>query len=228
MVKKSIDILQEAEEILQKNDLAERHSFFQLKCFNIHKEPNTQGKLWQCLREMTVRSKNIRALELEIEETNDNIELLKIHLEMIHIKCKEISEENIELKNLKYREKQININKIRRKIYSTEESLKELKNRIKYQQEELKFFIQEFNSLEKIEKVKSIDDINAQKEYWENKLYQDVKLRSLLGYPIDIELAKCILSITDDSKLKNNFIKQLENVQNKITHQITCEGVDGR
>ena len=71
------EIYLEAEELL-KNEVVDRHSFFQLKYFVVGKEPTMQAKMWRCLTELKTRKEAIDIINLEIEETKDTIELLNI------------------------------------------------------------------------------------------------------------------------------------------------------
>ena len=52
---------------LLKNEVVQRHSYFQLKYFLIGKEPTNQAKMWQCLRELKTRRQSLKAISLEIE-----------------------------------------------------------------------------------------------------------------------------------------------------------------
>ena len=71
------NLREEIKELL-KNEVAQRHSYFQLKYFLIGKEPTYQSKMWQCLRELKTRYDSLEAIDLEREEVKDKIELLDI------------------------------------------------------------------------------------------------------------------------------------------------------
>ena len=152
--------LQDKIQNLMKNDVVERHSYFQLKYFVIGKEPTTQAKLWRCIRELESRNKSLQAIELEIGDTNDDIELL-------HIEIKDLLGNQFKQDENK---KQILTRKNERKTKALVEKLKDLKNKKRYIEEEASFFVQAFESLEKIEKIKPFDDLDAQTEYWNKKL----------------------------------------------------------
>ena len=38
-----------------KNEIVDRHSYFQLKNFLVGKEPTLQSNLWRCVREIKIR-----------------------------------------------------------------------------------------------------------------------------------------------------------------------------
>ena len=45
------------------------------------KEPTVQAKLWQCLRELEARRDTLEAIELELAESKDRLELIDIQME---------------------------------------------------------------------------------------------------------------------------------------------------
>ena len=85
------NILTQMNEILN-YEMAERHSYFQMKYFIVNKEPTTQSKMWQCLREIKSRYESLQALDLEVDESKDNLELIDINInKMIAIYDKKVS-----------------------------------------------------------------------------------------------------------------------------------------
>lgn len=96
-----------------KNKVIERHSYFQMKYFIIHKEPTTQAKLWQCLREIKSRFEAIEAATFETEDGKDNLELINIKIDKL-IKKIEKHEENEEITK---RELEINLRKLGRRKF---------------------------------------------------------------------------------------------------------------
>ena len=65
-----MSILKDMDELL-KNDVVDRHSFFQLRHFLIDSEPTTQGRMWQALRELKTRREALTGITTEIEEQKD-------------------------------------------------------------------------------------------------------------------------------------------------------------
>ena len=81
-MQKTNELMVEMKEIL-KNEIAERHSYFQMKYFIINKEPTIQSKMWQCLREIKTRHESLESIMLEIDEGKDNLELIDINIDKI-------------------------------------------------------------------------------------------------------------------------------------------------
>jgi hypothetical protein len=188
---------------LMKNDAVGRHSYFQLKYFVIGKEPTTQAKLWRCIRELESRNKSLQAIELEIEDAKDDIELL-------HIDINKTSPFGVDVGE---KQKKILIRKNERKTKALVEKLNDLKNKKRYIEEEATFFVQAFESLEKIEKIKPFDDLDAQTEYWNEKLKQELNLNMILRQPFDTELTKTILALDNKMPVKQTMCNVLETLR---------------
>lgn len=198
-------LCQEMQEIL-KNNVVDRHSYFQLKYFVIGKEPTTQSKMWQCLRELKTRSESLEAIDMEIEEGKDNLELININVEKMKQKEQTI-------------EQQIRLRKLNRRKVLSENNLKKLEEKKIFLQEESKFFLEAFKSLEKNEKLKPFDDLDSQKEYWGEKLLQKINLKILMQVPIDTELMETVLALPDDIPIKISSLKSLN-----LKHKKLLEG----
>lgn len=190
-------------ERITKNESKERHSYFQLQYFLIGKEPTVQAKMWRCIRELKTRKESMEALNLEIEDANDDLELLDIEDTSFGI----TADENV----LKISERK----KTRRKI-GLQHRLTSLQNRLKSLEEESAFIVKAFQSLEKVEKLKPYDDLQSQKEYWNEKLSQDFNLRTLFGMPLDLELIKTILALNSDAPIKIDALNIMDSIQQKI------------
>lgn len=187
------------------NEVCERHSLFQLQCFVLAKEPTIQGKLQQCLREIKSRKITLDSLDLEIAEQEDKLILLDLDLE-------EINEVEANNKRNTIR-KEVQLRSLERKRQSILASVEELKKREKDTSEELLFFCSAFDQLNKKEKLKSWDDPDVQKEYWDQKLHFEVNTRLLLRQLPDIELMKSIQCLHDDSRLKQKCLEMLRTQQ---------------
>ena len=198
------------------NEVCSRHSYFQLRYFLIGKEPTIQAKMWQCLRELKTRRESLSALDLEIEETKDKIELLNINIEKIKIEQNFEEPDNtkghlIIYIELNKQEGDIKIRQAERQIKSAEVNLAQLTEKQKWLEEECQFFLQTFIVLEKTEKLKHFDDVDSQKQYWSDKLTNKLNLRMLTGNPLDIELIETIISLPDDMPVKKQTINTLNN-----------------
>ena len=216
------EIYLEAEELL-KNEVVDRHSFFQLKYFVVGKEPTMQAKMWRCLTELKTRKEAIDSINLEIEETKDTIELLNIEekrLENINkYESNEKSWTQSEADEIEYHEEELKIKKrqIKRKKEGISKSLDNLYKKLKFTQEEAAFFIKSFKQLNQIEELKPFDDFESQKSYWNEKLSQEFDLKILLHRQPDVELVKTILALTDDLEVKKTTVRLLQNTQKAIS-----------
>jgi hypothetical protein len=192
---------QKTEEIISQANIPERHTFFQIRNFILGKEPTIQGKLWQATKEIRARKESVENLELQLEELQDNIALVEIQIRRIQ-NDKQVSEEN-----------EIGLRKLERQKNSLLNSGVKLKNQMKYIMEEVSYLVSAFEFLSKTEAMKPIDDIDAQKEYWNAKLSEELNLRLLLKNGLDTDFIKTILCLDDDAYVKKQAISILEQTQ---------------
>ena len=195
-------------------DVVNRHSYFQLKYFVVGKEPTTQAKLWRCIRELSARSESIKAIEQEIEETKDNIELAEIGIQRFENLTEQNQLANTEIedweKALNKKELDINVRKRERKLQSLRESLVSLEVKRKESEEEAIFFMGAFESLAKVEPLKPFDDLESQTQYWNEKFAQLANLKVLLRQNLDTDLVQSIMSLSDDCHIKTEVSHMLE------------------
>ena len=207
-----MELIISAKNILEKVDLKDRHSFFQLNNFIIGKEPTLQSKLWQCAREINARVESYDSLKEEIENTFENFEILEIKI----LKSKK----TIEKESCPYEKRilEIELKKLERNIDKKDSLIKKLNRKLSMVEEELNFFIRTFAEIEKVEKIKKFDDVHVQNEYWSAKLGADLNLRFLLNLPTDLELCKTILALPDSCNVKAQLLNALKEVQNNISN----------
>lgn len=186
-----------------------RHSYYQLKYFVIGKEPTIQAQLWQCLRELQSRKETIESLELQIEDTKDEIELMKLDYEKFYADD-EVVYQNSKLNSLCKREKEIKGRRLKRKEESLKKNIDRLQQKLNFTIQEARFFYQAFEALEKVETLKDYDDFDAQTEFWEAKISEEINLRALMHQPIPTEVLKTALSLHDGSGVKKEMVKFLE------------------
>lgn len=186
------------------NEVVERHSLFQLQTFILAKEPTIQSKLHQCLREIKSRKQGLDALELEISDQKDQLELLDINL----AEFQELTSKN-EMSIYEQKRAAIKMRSFERQCTSIKNHLKELEKKEKDISEELQFFCAAFDQLSRKEKLKPWDDVEVQKEYWTEKLRFEVNTRLLLRQLPDIELMKTIMCLHDDSPIKKGVVEML-------------------
>ena len=83
-------------------------------------------------------------------------------------------------------------------------------------QEEINFLVQAHEDLSKIEEMKSFDDVEAQKEYWNQKLLEEFNLSVLLSNPLNPDLVKTILALDDASPVKHHVVNILEQTRKSM------------
>ena len=215
MTERKLNLMDEMSVILEQ-DVAQRHSYFQLKYFLIGKEPTNQAKMWQCLRELKSRKETLKSILLEREDLKDKLELLDINA-----KRKMIEMEKNNPSDLSFREMEITLRQIGRQIQSLRESLLQLDDRQKWIEEESMFFLETFKNLQKIEPLRNFDDLESQKQYWNEKLSQKVNLKMLTQNHIDSELIETSVALPDDVQIKKQTLQTLTFKQNQLLQQFT-------
>ena len=230
-IEKKEQLLSEMNEVL-KHEIAQRHSYFQLKYFVIGKEPTLQSKMWQCLRELKSRRESLEAIELELENSKDKLELLDIEIEKINLvspTCKNAQT------RLQAKENAIKIRQIERQKKATNVSLMEMLERKKWIEDESRFFLETFKNFEKIEPLKNFDDIDCQKEYWGEKLTQKLNLKMLTHNQLDVEMVETIIALPDDMPIKKQtlgtlqlrHVNMINQLKSTMSHIETVENKEG-
>ena len=189
-----------------------RASYFQLKYFTIGQQVTIQAQMWQCLKELQLRKKTTDSAKMQIEEFNDDLDLLNIKREELelNIEGKDIIQENLEKKK-----RIIFGRKLERQRKSIFNSIKELEDKIKYTEQESRYFLTCFEELNKIEPLKDFDDFETQKEYWNEKISEKIQLKLLLQQPIDLDLIETALALPDDTEVKIQINKILNTIVNQ-------------
>lgn len=198
-----------------KVEVSSRHSYFQLKYFVVNKEPTVQAKMWQCLREMKSRRDALVALDMEIEESKDNAELLDIAVKR-YIKLGVSKCEDKDFQSFNEGEHVVKLRQLNRKRSALAEKLNELAEKKKWMEEESQFFLETFKNLEQLEKLKPFDDLDSQKQYWGTKLAEKINLKMLLQNPLDMELIETILALPDDVPVKKQMVNRLNVIQTQL------------
>jgi hypothetical protein len=192
-------IINQIDEIV-KNKLTNRHSDFQLEHFVIGNEPNHQAKIHQCLVELQSRRKVLENLDMEILEVNDKKELLKIDKELAP--------------HRNSHEKEIKDRIADRKMLYLDKRIGELNEIKKSTEEESQLIIKMYNFLTEKEDAKDWGSPEVQKDYWNAKLLADLRMRAILGRPIDVELLKTIFALPDGTQVKSEIIQMIQNKAN--------------
>jgi hypothetical protein len=202
----SSELINKADEILGTHSLADRHSYFQLKNYIIGKEHTLHGKMWQCIRELKTRRDSIDAIKLQIEDVNDKLELIDIKKEKHAIAIKILNSGESTTTELDNREYEIQLRQMSRDYAQLEKNGADLVDKMKSIQEEINYFIQAFEALNKMGDWKEFDDEKAQEAYWNAKLDHELNMRLVLGQPIDIELGRTIEALEDKSPVKQKLM----------------------
>lgn len=202
-------LFENVQELLAKVEMPERHTFFQMKNFIVGKECTVQGQLWQITRELRARSDSLIGLHDQIADTDDNIKLLNIAVERLRQPVEKEDE-------LGAQERQIRTRKVERERGSLERTLETLKKKSKYLLEEMAYLYNAHETLTKIQAMKPLDDVQAQQEYWNEKLTEELNLRLLLRHPLDCDFVKTILALEDTSPVKKQMVEILGKVQKNM------------
>jgi hypothetical protein len=204
----SSEIYKKAHELIEKNQIPSRHTFYQLKHFVLGKELTTQSKLQKCLREIDARKSSMKSMILGIEEANDNVRILEMKITTLE-KKKAKNELDKEYKIIQKR-------KINRKKNALLDSIDEMQKKLNETEEEVNFFINAYQQLEKIEPLKRFDDPESNAEFWNENFAQELQLRILLQKPLDLELVKCILALEPSSTTRKEMVGILEQIQKQV------------
>ena len=207
------DLINEMNEVLSQQEIAQRHSYFQLKYFLIGKEPTYQSKMWQCLRELRNRVESLDNMSLEIDELKDKIEILDISKNRISYSMEKTDNSDSYLSDLQRKESMINMRQLERQKTSLNNNIKEIEERKKSILEECRFFIETYKNLVKIEPLKHFDDLHSQMQYWHEKLTQKVNLKMLTGGNIETELIETIIALPDEVQIKQQTLQTLNKKQ---------------
>jgi hypothetical protein len=64
--------------------------------------------------------------------------------------------------------------------------------------------------------LKPLDDEQAQKEMWNEKLLEEFNLRLILQRPLDPEFIRTVLCLHDEAPVKRQVINLVENIQKQM------------
>jgi hypothetical protein len=205
------EIKQKLYQLTDKYKLPSKHSDFQIENFIVGKEVDVNGKIWQCLREISARKDSLEAVELEIQQINDNIELNDIKKQKLLLKT--IKNNNV--KQLNEKERQIKLNGYKRNEITFINTLNKLVEKKEGILSETKKFIEIFENLIELNGYKDFDNDEAQINYWNNKFGYELDVNNLLGYNPNPDLVKSIMALPKNSKLKislENTIKERQKI----------------
>jgi Rad3-related DNA helicase len=213
----SRDLLNKTQEILNKANLPDRHTFFQIEKFIIGKEPTVQAQLWAIIRELQARFDSVEQLNKDLKDSEDNLELFDIKIERLNRFIKSESNNNEPDNDLNIKEHEINIRKLQREKEVLILSARKLNNKLKNILEEVNYLVSGYEKIIKnYGEIKPLDDEQSQKEMWNEKFLEEFNLRIILQRPLDPEFVKTVLCLHDDASVKKQVISLVENVQKKM------------
>lgn len=219
----SIEIIKKANEILKNLELPDRHSFFQLQKFVIGKEVTGHAQLWQIVRELQARKETVDCYKKDLANAEDDLELFDVRIERLNREIRDIAKLDLEEPNysdLDIKEREINIRKLQREKEALVQSAQKVNKKLKYILEEMNFFTIAHDAVvAQLGEVKPLDDEQAQKEMWNEKLLEEFNLRILLQKPLDPELVKTIMCLDNDASVKQHLTKALNARQNDMIAQ---------
>jgi len=207
----SLELIQRTDDILKSLEIPDRSTFFQLKNFVLGKEPTVHGQIWATIRNLQDRRDAIDSLELQIEDSEDNIELLDIDID----NWKQTGKHS-----LTERQVEIEIRKRERQKKSLTINTNKLKNKIRYIMEEINYLVGAFEVLVKAAGgVKPLDDPELQRNYWNEKLTEELNLCFLLKKQVNTDLVQTILALDNDMPVKKQMLQILQKVQTQMIEE---------
>lgn len=213
----SVELMKKVEEILQKADLPDRHTFFQIEKFIIGKEPTAQAQLWAIVRELQARKETLESYRKDLADAEDNLELMDIRAQRLDLQIHEFKTQNTPDAELNIKECEINIRKLNREKQALINASRKVNKKQRNLMEEMAFLAAGFEKIEiKIGQMKPIDDDQAQKEMWNEKFLEEFNLRVILNRPLDSEFIKSVMCLHDEAPVKKHVTRLIEDIQAKM------------
>ena len=216
----STELIERAETILNKADLPDRHTFFQLEKFVIGKEPTAQAQLWQIVREIQARMETVDSYRKQLEDAEDTLELFDIRIERQNRRIRDEAKSESSCTDLNIKEIEINIRKLQRDKEALILSARKVNKKLRCVLEEMAFLVAGYDKIvQNHGDIKPLDDDTAQREMWNEKLLEEFNLRVVLQRPLEPEFVRTVLCLGDDASVKQHVVKLLENIQRKMLAQ---------
>jgi hypothetical protein len=220
------NLLEKVDKILDKANLPERHTFYQIQKFIIGKEPTGQAQLWAIVRELQARRDSVEAIKKDLRDAEDNLELLDLKIERLNRQIREDAKSEGPFTDLNIQEHEINIRKLQREKEALVAAARKVNKKLKSILEEMDFLAKGFELvLSQVGEMKPIDDEEAQKEMWNEKLLEEFNLRVILQRPLDPEFIKTVMCLHDEAVVKKHVVNLVENIQKKMIaeHQVNAQ-----
>lgn len=212
--------MEKVDSILKKSEMPDRHTFFQIEKFLIGKEPTGQAQLWQIVRELEARKETIENYKKQLEDAEDELELFDIRIERLDRKIRKFANAEEGNNDLIIRECEINIRRLQRDKECLIKSAKKVQKKSKNLMEEMSYLVHGYEKLIKVVgEMKPMDDEQAQREYWNEKLLEEFNLRTIFNRGIDPEFAKTVLAIDADLPVKQHMERLVKHIQLRMLEQ---------
>ena len=118
------------------------------------------------------------------------------------------------------RELEIRIRQSDRQKKALAKNLEDLDDKERWLKDECLFFVETFKNLEKVEPLRPFDDIEAQSQYWNEKLTQKANIKMLTQNTIDSELVETIVALPNDLPIKKHTLQNLNIKQEQMLQQL--------
>ena len=169
---------------------------------------------------MQVRRDTTDAYNKDLQDAEDNLELIDIRIERLNREIREMAKQDSLFTDLNIQEGEITIRKLQREKEALVKSAQKVNRKLGYVLEEMAFLIEGYGKiLAQVGEIKPVDDEQAQKEMWNEKLLEEFNLRILLQRPLDAELVRTIMCLHDDAPVKQHTTKLLEVRQRQMLGQ---------
>ena len=155
-------------------------------------------------------------MDLELEELKDKLKILDIGVRRLRRDMETVKIEDKISHELYVEECEIKIRQLIRQSKSVENSINDILERKRCVLDESRFFLVTYQNMAQNEPLRHFDDLEAQKEYWHEKLTQKVNLKMLTQGSVDAELVETIVALPDDIKIKQQTLQTLNMKQNEI------------
>lgn len=214
----STELIAKAEEILTRTNLPDRHSKFQLEKFVVGKEPTGHAQLWQIVRELEARKETVESFKKDLADAEDNLELFDLKIERLNREIRQWATKDGDCDcDLEIQEREINIRKLQREKETLVCAARKVSRKLDCVLEEMAFFVQAYDAVvQQLGDMKPLDDEQAQREMWNEKLLEEFNLRILLQRPLDPELVRTIMCLPDEASVKQHMVKALEARQQQM------------
>lgn len=223
----STEVIEQVDLILKEAEMPDRHTFFQIEKFIIGGEPTAQGQLWQITRELQAKRETVDSYKTDLADAEDNLELFDIKVERLNREIRLMAQD--EKMDLNIKENEINIRKLQRNKESLVKSARKVNKKLKYILEEMEFLAAGHKQIvELVGEAKPLDDEDAQKEYWNEKLLEEFNLRVILKRPLDPDFVKTVMSLHDEAVVKKHLTSTIEGIQQQMIEQRQALPVDKR